>query len=105
MLEELQRRVEERNAIETAPFLSVHAANAALQSLVDTLQERCEGLEKEVMEQQHQLDEISEGTNGRSNKRLSAALKTEARLRDKIEKLQEELNEKLRECRCVIRTV
>jgi hypothetical protein len=40
--------------------------------------------------------QLSEGKNG-GGQRLRASLKNETRLRDKIEKLQEDLNEKLRE--------
>lgn len=93
MLEALHHQLLERNATETTPFLSVHAANAALQNLVETLQSRCETLEREQVDFQQRIDELSEGNDSGSRK---ASLKSEARLRDKVEKLQEELNNKLR---------
>eukprot|EP00550_Attheya_septentrionalis_P005774 CAMPEP_0198282502 /NCGR_PEP_ID=MMETSP1449-20131203/2292_1 /TAXON_ID=420275 /ORGANISM="Attheya septentrionalis, Strain CCMP2084" /LENGTH=568 /DNA_ID=CAMNT_0043978767 /DNA_START=177 /DNA_END=1883 /DNA_ORIENTATION=- len=95
MMEDLLNLVAARNATETLPFLSVHAANAALQNLVDSLQSRCDELEGDCMNLQLQLEELSEGKNG-GGQRLRASLKNETRLRDKIEKLQEDLNEKLR---------
>ena len=88
MLSEIHRQLLERNARETTPFTSVYEANATLVNQVDALQLKCEALERE--NSSHQLDEA--GGKGSTN----AAMKNETRLRDKLEKLQEELNDKLR---------
>jgi hypothetical protein len=58
MMEDLLSLVAARNATETLPFLSVHAANAALQNLVDSLQSRCDELEGDCMNLQLQLEEV-----------------------------------------------
>jgi autophagy-related protein 16 len=84
-MKNLHQLLLERNATETDPFVAVHAANAALYVQLDALQLKCELLERE----QHVLDS--------NNNSSSAALRNETRLRDKLERLQEELNDKLRE--------
>jgi autophagy-related protein 16-1 len=88
MLSEIHLQLLERNARETTPFISVYEANATLVNQVDALQLKCEALERE--NSSHQLDDA--GGKGSTN----AAMKNETRLRDKLEKLQEELNDKLR---------
>ena len=92
MLSEIHQKILDRNFRETTPFLSVHEANATLLNQIDALQLKCESLERENSNQQQQLDEGSPGGKGSAN----AALKNETRLRDKLEKLQEELNDKLK---------
>ena len=92
MLSEIHQKILDRNIRETTPFLSVHEANATLLNQIDALQLKCESLERENSNQQQQLDEGSPGGKGSAN----AALKNETRLRDKLEKLQEELNDKLK---------
>jgi autophagy-related protein 16 len=94
-MEEIHRLILKRNAVETSPFLLVHAANATLLNQVDALQTKCDSLERECAEQKQQLEEGSVSGSG-NNRAAAAALKSEARLREKVEKLQEELNEKLR---------
>lgn len=89
----------ERNARETNPFVSVHEANATLLNQVDALQIKCDGYEREISVIQQQLDDaVAGGANGGkgNSAAATAALKNEARLRDKLEKLQEELNVKLK---------
>jgi autophagy-related protein 16 len=95
MMNELYQQVLERNARETNPFLSIHQANASLLIQIDTLQSKCEGLERDIVAQQQLLEEAGPN-NGKISVSQSAALKNETRLRDKLEKLQEELNDKLR---------
>jgi len=83
-LENLHGLIVERNVRETDGFLHVHQANATLLNQVDALREKCEALERQQVI-------VSELKNNGS----SAALRNETRLRDKLEKLQEDLNKKL----------
>ena len=88
----------ERNARETLPFVSVHEANATLLNQIDALQSKCDGYEREVSILQQQVDDNagSSHNGGKGNSAATAALKNEARFRDKLEKLQEEMNSKLK---------
>jgi len=91
MMDEVMMLITERNSIETYPFIPVYESNASLQSLVDILQQRNEDLEREVAETVAvNMRKIEDG------KANLASSKNELRLRDKVEKLQEQLNEKLR---------
>ena len=90
----LYSQILERNARETNPFVSIHEAHSTLLNQYDSLQIFCSELEREVVAKQQQLDEVGP-SNGRSSVSASTALKNETRLRDKLEKLQEELNAKL----------
>lgn len=97
-MEEIYHLIQQRNAKETVPFLQIHAAHTYLRNLVDTLQIRCESLERQYLEQQQlvvdQAQLIQKNAASSSNaKPLSS--KYENRLREKIAKLQNELNEKL----------
>ena len=94
MSQALYRQILERNARETNPFVPIHEAHTTLLNQFDSLQIRCSDLEREVVATQQQLEEVAP-SNGRGSMSTSAALKNEARLRDKLEKLQEELNAKL----------
>ena len=96
MMDALYHQVLERNGRETTPFVSVHEANAALMNQVDALQTKCEALERENATQQQLLNDSTPSSSGRISSSHSASLKNEARLRDKLERLQEELNEKLK---------
>lgn len=87
----VHRSLLQRNAVETEPFESVHQSNLALQSLVDDLQYRCEILDQKVIEQSMEIDKLSAEAGGKGPN------KNEIRQREKIEKLQEQLNEKLRD--------
>lgn len=103
-MEEIYSLIQQRNSIETLPFLPLHSANAYLQNLADTLQYRCESLERQYLEQQQflvesqaqliQLNANSDGGGGGGGGN-SGSSKNESRLREKVAKLQDELNEKL----------
>jgi chromosome segregation ATPase len=98
MMDVLYLKVLERNARETKPFVLIHEAHATLLNQFDVLKSRCDLLEREVVTQQQQLEELGPSHSGISSKAStssSAALKNETRLRDKLEKIQEELNAKL----------
>jgi autophagy-related protein 16 len=94
-MNELYQQVLERNAREMTPFLSIHQANASLLIQIDALQSKREGLERDIVAQQQLLEEAGPN-NGKTYLTQSAALKNETRLRDKLEKLQEELSDKLK---------
>ena len=90
----------ERNASETEPFAEVHSSNLALRNTVDNLQYQCTVLQKEKAEQDRIIDQLTEeldasngadGGGGGGGK--GGPSKTEARQREKIEKLQEQLND------------
>ena len=100
-MNEIYQLIQERNARETDPFVSVHEANAALLNLTDALEARCSVAEREVATLRQQLQDaalVAGGGSGKGvhNAALTAALKNETRLRDKLEKLQEESNAKLK---------
>lgn len=90
MLSFVHRSLLHRNTVETEPFKSVFQSNLALQSLVDDFQYRCEILDQKVIEQSVEIDKLSAEAGGKGPS------KNEIRQREKIEKLQEQLNEKLR---------
>lgn len=95
-MEDIYSLIQQRNATETLPFLPIHSTNKYLQSLADTLQYRCESLERQYLEQQQLVVEqaqLIQQHNADSEKQTSP--KTEARLKEKVAKLQDELNEKL----------
>jgi autophagy-related protein 16 len=83
----------ERNDIETIPFLSIHEANAFLLNQVDFLQGKCDVADRELgsLRTELALTASKPGTLA-----ASAAIKNEARLRDKLDKLQDEYNAKLK---------
>jgi autophagy-related protein 16-1 len=93
----IYQQLKERNARETDPFVSVHEANATLLNQVDALQDKCEEYERDIASLQQQLDDGSSHSFGgkASSAATTAALKNETRLREKMEKLQEEINSKL----------
>jgi autophagy-related protein 16 len=86
-LHDIHCKILERNAVETDPFVSVYASNSTLWKQVDALQLQVDSLERDLVIAKE--DEAP-------NKAANAALKNEKRLRDKLEKLQQELNDKLR---------
>eukprot|EP00956_Cyclotella_meneghiniana_P036923 scaffold132532_cov36-Cyclotella_meneghiniana.AAC.1 len=51
-MDEIYSLIQQRNARETHPFLPIHSTNAYLQHVADTLQIRCESLERQYLEQQ-----------------------------------------------------
>jgi autophagy-related protein 16 len=97
-MNDIYQQLLERNTRETTPFLAIHEANATLLNQVDGLQGKCEGLERETSELQQRLKDAAIKSPGgkASEAAANAALKSETRLRDKLEKLQEELNAKLK---------
>jgi hypothetical protein len=93
----------ERNARETTPFVSVYEANASLWKLTDGLQTKLVSAEREIAILRQQLVDASSssttgsfGKNITSQAALTAALKNEAKLRDKLEKLSDDYNAKLK---------
>jgi autophagy-related protein 16-1 len=95
-MNEIYQLLLERNARETAPFVSIHQANATLLNQVDSLQQKCQLVERQVARLTEQLQENTTSNKGGSSAVTTAALKNERRLREKLEKLQEELNAKTR---------
>lgn len=97
-MESIHQLVLERNSRETLPFVAIHESNARLLNQVDALQARCEELEHELIVQREVLDQhANDPQEGRSGTMTqSIAMKNETRLREKLEKLQEELNQKLK---------
>jgi autophagy-related protein 16 len=88
----------ERNNRETAPFLSVHEANATLLIQVDALLTKYELSEREVSSLRQQLQDAAITSPGTkvTSAAAKAARKYEVQLRDKLEKLQDEYNAKLK---------
>lgn len=98
-MEDLYQLVLERNTRETTPFVAIHEANATLLNQIDGLQAKCEELERELLVQRELCDANVAATgaglshDGRGGSvSQSAALRNETKLREKLEKLQEELN-------------
>jgi len=91
-MEDLYNLIQERNGRETLPFLSIHSSNAYLRNHVDTLQTRCESLERQYLDQQQIVAEQQQAIELSSN---SAPTKTEARLREQIAKLHEDIHERI----------
>ena len=98
-MEDLYQLVLERNTRETTPFVAIHEANATLLNQIDALQAKCDELEREFLVQRELFDTngvhsgattAHDGRGGTISQ--SAALRNETRLREKLEKLQEELN-------------
>ena len=92
IMEDLYNLIQERNGRETLPFLSIHSSNAYLRNHVDTLQTRCESLERQYLDQQQIVAEQQQAIELSSN---SAPTKTEARLREQIAKLREDIHERI----------
>ena len=95
-MEELYQLILERNARETTPFVAVHEAHGTLLNQIDALQAKCDELERDLVVEQEKV-EISGSGGGGGGRGASAALKNETRLREKLEVLQEELNEKMKQ--------
>lgn len=101
MQELLYEKLLERNTRETIPFRSIHESNARLWQQIDGLQNKLEFSEREISKLHQTIDEQmsisgSKGGGKSSVGAAAASLKNETRLRDKLEKLQEEYNEKLK---------
>ena len=99
-MDEIFQLIQDRNAWETDPFISIYETNASLLNLTDALEVRCIVAEREVANLRQQLQEaalVKGGTkNTVNNIALTAAMKNETRLRDKLETLQEEFSTKLK---------
>lgn len=95
-MDDLYQLVLERNNRETNPFQPIHIANETLLNQTDALQAKRADLERELVIQQGQNQNENSASAGRGAVPQSIALKEETRLREKLEKLQEELNEKLK---------
>mmetsp|Transcript_11655 Transcript_11655/g.24505 ORF Transcript_11655/g.24505 Transcript_11655/m.24505 type:complete len:579 (+) Transcript_11655:49-1785(+) len=99
-MDQVYNLIQQRNAIETLPFVSLHSSNSQLRNLVASLQFRCESLERQYLELQQLLADQALLVN-QSNQNIiksgsGGVLKNEGKLREKIAKLQKDLNEKLR---------
>jgi autophagy-related protein 16 len=97
-MNEILQLLVERNALETTPFVSIHESNATLLNQVDSLQNKCKAAKWEISRLRDEIQDATlspSGTNSNGNA-AAAALKNDKRLRDKLEKLQEELNAKLK---------
>lgn len=95
-MEELYQQLSQRNARETTPFIAIHESNASLLNQLDFLQEKYSHAEREMNSLRQQLRDNSNLATGGTNAAVSAALQNEKRIRDKLEKLQEDLNQKLK---------
>lgn len=102
-MQDLYQLVLERNYRETIPFVAVHEANATLLNQIDALQAKCDELERDLLVQRgigndaHGVGGGSSALEGRGGTMTrSSTLKNETRLHEKLEKLQEELNQKLK---------
>ena len=91
-MEDIYSLIQERNNRETLPFLSIHSSNAYLRNHVNTLQARCESLERQYLEQQQLVAEQAQAIELSTN---STSAKNEARSREQVTKLQDDLNVKL----------
>jgi Autophagy protein 16 (ATG16) len=97
-MHDIQQQLVDRNNRETVPFVSVYEAYSSLLNQIDALQLKCSGAELEASSLRQQLLDSSGTAKGSSqnNVAIKSALKNEARLRDKLERLQEEYNLKLK---------
>lgn len=104
-MQDIYQMILERNERETSPFVAVHESYSNLRLQMDSLQKKYEAAESEMASLRQQLEDstspgsdghggISSGTSS-STAATAAAIKNETRLRDKLEKIQEELNAKL----------
>jgi autophagy-related protein 16 len=75
------------------PMVLAFCIEWKLRNQIDALQAKCEELERDLVIQQEKL----ESAGPSSGRGASAALKNETRLREKLEMLQEELNEKMKQ--------
>ena len=101
-MDDVYNLIQERNSYETIPFLPIYASNLSLSNLADTLQSRCESLEKQYyLEQQrlllgaHQIGEHNEVVENR-NKNESSTTTGNIRLRDEVAQLHSDLKEKIK---------
>ena len=98
-MNEIYQLLSARNSLETTPFVSIHETCGTLLNQVGSLEKKCSEYEREISRLQRELQDTTSDTSsggGNVNSAASAALKNEARLRDKLEKVQEEFNAKLK---------
>lgn len=102
-MNEIYQLLSKRNALETSPFVSVYESNHTLLNQLGSLEQKYSVAEREVARLQQELQDVITSPNTAPNSgnskmsaAASAALKNETRLRDKLEKIQEELNAKLK---------
>lgn len=86
MEEILLRLIEARNSFETYGFIDVYNANISLEKRVDELESMCKEYERQMSQQK---GSAADGGDSRKN-----SSKKEVELRDRIEKLQDQLNER-----------
>jgi hypothetical protein len=96
----------ERNLRETSPFLSIYESYSSLLNLTDNLQNKCDAAERELENLRQQLHDggnsaavgSMKGTSSsvlNNNTAIQSAMKNETRLREKLESLQKQYNEKV----------
>ena len=101
-------KLQERNSRETIPFLPIYESYTCLLNLTDNLQNKCTAAERELENLRQQLQDAGSSANTGSAKGTSStalnnstaiqsAMKNEARLREKLESLEEQYDEKLKE--------
>jgi autophagy-related protein 16 len=93
-LNHLRSLIIDRNQRETLPFVSIHQANAQLLNQLDALQSKYDAADREISSLRHQIQQVP--ISKASAAAASASLKNEARLRDKLEQLQDEYNARLK---------
>lgn len=96
VLSYLYGRILERNARETEPFSAVHESNRALRSTVDGLTAALEGERRERSRLSDRYSENLGGGGAPGGGGGKGPSRTEGRQREKIERLQDQLNTKLR---------
>jgi WD domain, G-beta repeat len=98
-LDDLYRLVVDRNTQETIPFLPVYESNALLLEKLDEAQRKFESLERQqiVLSSTLTQDATMMTTENQQGKGEMAALRNETRLREKLEQLQDQLDETRKE--------
>lgn len=97
VMDDLYELIKQRNRHETDPFIEIHQANATLVKQINALTSKCGELERELVIAKEHGPTDSTSNGGRGVVPQSLSLKQETKLREKLEKLQEELNEKLKQ--------
>lgn len=91
--------IQERNRVETTPFVSILDSNNSLLNQVDALQNACELAKREIINLRDELQDAQQFSSKPPNASqrpasvaaLQAALKNETKLREKVEFLENEL--------------
>lgn len=97
----LHQLIIQRNHRETVPFVSIHEANATLLNQIDSLQRKCEDLERDLLVQREIADTTGnqDGSSSADTRvgtvTQSLAFRNETRLLEKVEKLNENLTQKM----------